>query len=146
MKRILMLMGLSAFLLPASLLAQSLNIDKLEKQNIGQAKMEVGFSTLLEGTVSDPNLEVFVFVHQPHLNAWRAFPAVTEFKPEAPGRYRWRAICHFGELNGTGIGNSHQVKVLAFDHATAARGLPPESSASAVAKVKTNVIVLKRVK
>jgi len=130
----------------AGVRAQSLNIDKLEKQNIGQAKKEVGFSTLLEGTVSDPNLEVFVFVHQPHLQTWRAFPATTDFKPEAKGQYRWRAICQFGELNGTGIGNSHQVKVMAFDHATAARGLPPESAASAVAKGKTDVIVIKRVK
>ena len=134
-------------MLPAGSFAQSsLTIDKLERTSLAQSKNEVAFSALLEGTIGDPNLEVFVFVHQPRVNRWRPFPATTDFKPEASGRYRWRALCLFGELNGKGVGDSHQVRVMAFDHQTARKGLPEVSASAAIAAAKTEVIVLKRVK
>ena len=56
--------------LSAEAFAQSgLAIDKLEGNGIQQAVKEVGFSALLEGTVADASLAVFVFAYQPRLNA-----------------------------------------------------------------------------
>ena len=134
-------------ILSANVFAQSsLTIDKLERSAITQAKKEVAFSALLEGTIADPDLEVFVFVHQPQLNRWRPFPATTDIKPEPNGQYRWRAICLFGELNGKGVGGSYQARAMAFDKQTSRKGLPEIDSASAIAAAKTEVIVLKRVK
>lgn len=130
----------------AGAFAQSLQIDKIEKQSVAQAKKEVGFSALLEGTVADPSLEVFVFVYQPGLKGWTAFPATTDYKPEGSARYRWRAICHFGQLDGKGVGDIHQVRAMAFDHRTASKGLPEEARAAAIAADKTEMIVLKRIK
>src|SRR5256885_10408602 len=100
-------------------LAQSvLLIDKLERQDLLLAKKDVGFSALLEGTVSDPDLAVFVLVHQPRLGGWRIFPATTDGRNrETNGGYRWRAICHFGEFDGRGVGDSHQIKAIAVDRA-----------------------------
>ncbi len=130
-------------ILAASGYAQSLTIDKLERKPVSQATKEVGFSALVEGTVSDPELEVFVFVLQPHLGGWRLFPATTDHRPESKDRYRWRAICQFGELDGKGVGGSYQLRAVVFDHATVAAGLP----AAAIGKAtKTEVVVLKRVK
>lgn len=129
--------------LSTSLFAQTLNIDKLERTAVGQATKDVRFSTLLEGTVSDPNLDVFVFVYEASLKGWRAFPATTDFKAETPGRYRWRAIVQFGQLNGKGVGESHEVRAMVFDKRTVLKGLNEKAVASAV---KTESIVLKRTK
>jgi hypothetical protein len=124
--------------------AQStLSIDKLDKTNIGQAKKEVGFSTLLEGVVSDPNIEVFVMIRGDNDKGWRFFPATVDFNPEAKGRYRWRAICQFGELNGKGIGENHQVQAVAFDKKIVMKGLTAQAMTDAG---KTEVISLKRTK
>ncbi len=133
-------------LLAASVQGQSLAIDKLDRTTLSQASKEVEFSALLEGTIDDPDLEVFVFVHQPHLNRWRAFPATTDYAAETKGRYRWRAIIQFGELDGKGIGNTYQVKVMAFDKQTASKGLPEKARAETVAASMTEVITLKRVR
>lgn len=143
MKELLTLVGLSTLLLPASVFGQSITIDKLDKHDLAQAKKEVAFSTLLEGTVNDPNLQVFVFAYQPHLKAWRIFPATVAVKPETKDQYRWRAICQFGKLNGLGVGDNHQVRAIAFDRSELANGPPKDPMAS---KIKTEVIVLKRVK
>ncbi len=140
MKTILTL-SLSCILSAYAFAQSSLTIDKLEKSAIAGAKKEVAFSTLLEGTVSDPNLEVFVFVKQPHLKAWRVFPATIDTIPEAKGQYRWRAICQFGELKGTGVGDNYQARAFALDKQTIKDGLPQKIPAESL---KTEVIVLKR--
>src|SRR5881628_2506556 len=128
----------------AEAFAQSgLVIDKLEGNGIQQAVKEVGFSALLEGTVADANLAVFVFAYQPGLNAWRTFPATTDSRPGSDGKYRWRAICQFGEVDGPGVGDTYQVRAVAFDRSTIAARLPARLPLSAP---KTSIIALKRVK
>jgi hypothetical protein len=127
-----------------SAFAQSnLKIDKLERKSLKDASNEVGFSARIEGTVGDPNLEVFVFVHQPHLGGWLPFHASIETKPEVKGQYRWRAICQFGELDGKGKDSSYQVRAMVFDKKTVQDGLPEKALSKAD---KTEVIVLKRVR
>jgi len=124
--------------------AQSaLTIDKLERQGIAKAAKEVGFSSLLEGTVSDPDLVVFILVRQAQSKGWRVFPATTERSPESKGRYRWRAICHFGDLDGRGVGAEYQVKAIAFEPAALAQGLSLKRSQGAPT---TEPVILKRAK
>ena len=121
----------------------SIMIDKLDRTSISQATKEVGFSSLLEGTVPDPNLEVYVLVKGPNDTGWRLFPATTDFRPEAPGRYRWRAICLFGKLHGEGIGQTHQIQVVAAEKNSSLKGV----LAQAIAKApQTGIISLKRTK
>lgn len=124
--------------------AQSrLTIDKLERADVAAAAKEVPFSSLLEGTVADPDLEVVVFVFQPHLKGWKPFVATVDTRSEGKGVYRWRAICQFGELGGKGIGDTYQARAVAFDRVVAAKGLTDKAVDGAL---KTEVIVVKRVK
>jgi len=126
--------------------AQSvLLIDKLERQDLVLAKKEVAFSALLEGTVSDLDLAVFVLVYQPGWGAWRFFPATTDgTKRDTGGGYRWRAICHFGEFDGRGVGDSHQIKAVAVDRAHIGTGnLPLPLPAGTL---QTSLVTVKRVK
>ena len=58
-------------------------------------------------------------------------------------RYRWRGICQFGELDGAGVGESYQVRAMAFDKLAVSLGVPEKSLSDAV---KTNTLVVKRVK
>ena len=116
----------SFHLFPQAFAQSVLLIDKLERQDLLLAKKEVAFSALLEGTVSDPDLAVFVLVHQPRLGGWRIFPATTDGRNrETNGGYRWRAICHFGEFDGRGVGDSHQIKAVAVDRARIGTGNLP---------------------
>lgn len=113
-----------------SAFAQSVvSIDKLDKTSLAQAKKEVGFSTLIEGAVADPELTVFVMVRQPQLKTWRLFPAVVSEERGSDGKYRWRAICQFGELDGKGVGDLHEIKAISFDKSKIANGLPTKLSA-----------------
>lgn len=137
---------LLSLLLSTSAFAQSgLTIDKLERAGITKEVTEVGFSTVLEGTVDNPNLAVYVTTFQPRLNGWRLFPAVTTRGSD--GRYYWRAICQFGELGGKGVGDTHQVRAIAFDPSqipiSRSSKFPALDSPSVS---KTNVIVVKRTK
>ncbi len=120
-----------------------LKIDKIEKADVAKASRNVAFSTLLEGTIDDPDLEVFVLVYQPHLKGWRAFPATTEFRPEARSQYRWYAICQFGELDGRGVGVDYQARAIALDRETLNKGFPEKIPSSAP---QSEVIVFKRTK
>lgn len=136
--------SLPILLAAASAAAQStLTIDKLERQGFAQTSRQVGFSNLLEGTVSDPDLVVFVLVRRAQSKGWRVFPATTERLPESTGRYRWRAICHLGELDGRGVGAEYQVKAIAFEPGALAQGLSLKRSQQAPA---TEPVILKRVK
>lgn len=136
--------SLTILLAAASAAAQSnLTIDKLERQSFAQASKQVGFASLLEGTVSDPELVVLVLVREPQAKGWRVFPATTERSPESKGRYRWRAICHFGDLDGRGVGAEYQVKAIAFEPAAMAQGLSLKRSQAAPA---TEPVILKRIK
>jgi len=131
-----------SFLLFGSIaLAQSsLRIDKLEKKDLDQAGTEVGFSTVVEGTVNDPTLAVYVLVYQPHLKGWRLFPAAIR---DEGGSHRWRTLCRFGEFDGTGLGGSYQVRAVAFSKDQIARGLPKKLPSDVL---KSNTVVLKRTK
>lgn len=125
--------------------AQSLiTIDKLEGQNILLAKKEVGFSATLEGTISNPDLLVHVLVYQPRLRAYRIFPGVTDTQAGSDGMYRWRALCHFGELSGNGIGDLSNVLAVGIDKSALVQGRLPQRLPS-TAPVST-AIGLKRVK
>jgi hypothetical protein len=126
-----------------ALAQSSLRIDKLERKSLKEASREVGFSTLIEGTVDDPNKEVFVFVYQPHLGGWLPFHANVDTNPEMKGQYRWRAICQFGELGGKGKGSSYKVRAMVFDKKTVMEGLPERALSQAE---KTEVVLLKRVR
>jgi hypothetical protein len=46
-------------------------IDKMDDKDISKASKEASFSSLLEGTVDDPNLVVYVLVSYPNKNGWR---------------------------------------------------------------------------
>jgi hypothetical protein len=135
---------LFCLLFAAGAMAQSIvSIDKLERKSITEAKTDVGFSALVEGAVSSSDLVVYIMVYQPHLKAWRLFPAVMDEKAEA-GNYHWRAICQFGELNGKGVGSNYQVKAVAFDSAEIKKnGLPKTLPLSIV---NSNAIDLKRIR
>ncbi len=132
--------GLALVLFGCSALAQSsLRIDKLERKNIEEAGTTVGYSGLIEGTTDNPDQIIYALVHEPHLKAWRLFPATIH---EEGGAYRWSALCHFGKSDGTGIGASYQVRVMALDRSRAlSEGLPAKLSSTTL---KSNVIVLKR--
>jgi hypothetical protein len=77
-------------------------------------------------------------VYQPHRKAWHIFPATIM---EEAGVYRWRALCHFGKVDGTGVGASYSIRALAFKKDQLASGLPKTISPSVF---KSNAIVLKR--
>jgi hypothetical protein len=139
MRRLIWLLIASAVFPVAAFSQTSLSIDRLERKTLAQASTEVAFSTVLEGTVGSPDLAVSVLVYQPHLKAWRVFPAATERKPEAAGRYRWRAICQFGELDGRGKGDQYKVRVVAVDPADLVKAVRGPA-------VETGTITLKRVK
>ncbi len=144
-----MALRLALFFFPALLFpsgapaATVLTIDKLERAEIAEAAKEVSFSAFLEGTVADPELQVFVFVHQPRLGGWRIFPATVDTDHDRSGGYRWRAICQFGELSGKGKGDTYLVRAYAFDRLTVSQGLPPSAVEAAI---KTEIIALKRVR
>ncbi len=142
MKKLLTVLLFLLFI--SSAFAQSvISVDKLERKDIAQASKEVGFSVLLEGVVNSPDLTVYALVYQPHLKMWRLFPATVDEKPEG-ANYRWRALCHLGELDGKGVGDQYQVKILAFDSNTVkSNGLPKKLSSNVL---NSNSIVLKRVK
>ena len=108
---------LSALLLAATVFPQSrLTIDRLNRQDIQAIPKEVSYSTLLEGTVDDPRLAVYVLVYEPGIGGWKTYPAtVDETRIDEAGGYRWRAICHFGEYGGQGVGLSFQVRVIAIE-------------------------------
>jgi len=143
MRRYLLAM-IAAALLPANAFPQSqLAIDKFDRKSINQAAKEVGFSTLLEGTVGDPELSVFVLVSQPHIQDWRVFPAAVDRTAEGAGRYRWRAVCNLGELDGAGKGDNFQLRAIALDPRLLSSGLPERLPP---ATAKSSTIVLKRVK
>jgi hypothetical protein len=139
----LSLVFLFLFFASGAFAQSTLSIDKLDKTSISQAPKEVGFSTLLEGVVSDPNQEVLVMAKGPSDKGWRLFPATVDFNPEAKGRYRWRAIVQFGSQDGKGIGETHQVQAVAFDKQTVMKGLTAQAMTNAG---KTEVISLKRIK
>jgi hypothetical protein len=125
--------------------AQSLiTIDKLEGKNILNAKKEVGFSATLEGTISNPDLLVHVLVYQPGSRAYRIFPALTDTQAEYDGKYRWRALCHFGELSGRGIGDLSNIVAVGLDRTALIQGRLPKKLPS-TAPVSAP-IGLKRVK
>ena len=117
------------------------SIDKLDKKDIAKSKVEVGFSALIEGTVGDSSQLVYAMVYQPHLKAWRLFPAVVY---DEGGVHRWRALCHFGKPDGTGAGDEYPVKAVAFSKDTIAKSGMPQKLSSEV--LKSDTVVLKRAK
>ena len=129
---------------PAVFAQTGIAIDKLEGENILLSKKEVGFSATLEGTISDPELLVHVLVYQPRLKAYRIFPAVTDTRAEPDGKYRWRALCHFGELSGRGIGDLSNILAVGIDKNALIEGRLPERLPSTAPK--SAAIGLKRVK
>ena len=137
---------LLAVLLATNAFAQSrLSIDKLDDKDIIKAVKEVAFSTMLEGTVDDPKLAVYVLVHSPG-GAWRSFPAVVEgTRVDPAGGYRWRAICQFGDYDGRGVGVSYQVRVAAFTPKHIKRNGNLMESVSR-GSLQSNAITIKRVK
>jgi hypothetical protein len=95
--------ALALFLLiAAGVFAQSrLNIDKLDRKSLSESKKEVASAALLEGTVSDSKLSVFVMVYEPDTKAPRFYETtVDETRTDPAGGYRWRAICNFGKIGG----------------------------------------------
>jgi hypothetical protein len=142
MKRIFVF---SLFLLFCSAaFAQSvLNISKLEKKDIAQANTNVGLSALLEGDVASRDAVVYVMVYEPHLKAHRFFPAAVDQEPQN-GKYHWRAICRFGEHDGTGIGATYQARAVAFDPNQVKKNGLPAALPSSVAN--SSALILKRVK
>ncbi len=142
MKRILVFSLLLLFCSAA--FAQSVvKISKLEKQDVAQAKTDVGLSSLIEGDVTSRDAIVYVMVYQPHLKAHRLFPAAVD-RDSQNGKYHWRAICRFGEHNGTGIGATYQVRAIAFDANQIKKNGMPAALPSSV--TNSNPLILKRVK
>ena len=108
---------LLSLFLAVNVLAQSaLTINKVNRKELTATAPEVAFSTVLEGTIDDPTLAVYLIVRESGNNAWRSYPAtVADQKPEPSGKYKWYAICQFGEVDGRGVGNSYQVRAIAVD-------------------------------
>jgi len=73
-------------------------------------------------------------------SACRAFPATTDSRPGSDGKYRWRAICQFGELDAPGVGDTYQVRAVAFDRSTIAARLPARLPSSAPRQSGKSVI------
>jgi hypothetical protein len=117
------------------------SIDKIDNTDIAKAKAEVGFSAIFEGVVNDPSLTVYVMVYQPHLKAWRMFPSSIH---KEDGKYRWRALCHFGSSTGVGISDGYEVKAIAINKDTLAKSGFPKKLPSTV--LDANSLVLKRTK
>jgi hypothetical protein len=80
-------------------------------------------------------------VYQPHLKAWRTFPSSIYSED---GKYRWRALCHFGKSASTGIGDAYKVKAFAINKDTLAKNGTPKKLSSSV--LNSNSLVLKRTK
>jgi hypothetical protein len=122
-----------------------LTIDKLDKKSINEAAKEVAYSALLEGTIGDPNQEIWVNVSESGSSSPRSFKAtIDETRRDEAGGYRWRAICYFGEFNGRSNGKSYEVSVSAID-----KNQIDEYStlgAFSASSHQTNPITLKRVK
>jgi hypothetical protein len=107
---------LSLFLAATVFAQPRLTIDKLDREDIAAIAKEVSFSTLLEGTIENPDLAVYVLVREPNGNDWRSYPATVDgTRVDPAGGYRWRAICHFGGYDGDGVGLSYKVRVIAID-------------------------------
>jgi hypothetical protein len=117
------------------------SIDTLDKTDIAKAKAEVGFSAMMEGSVDDPSLVIYVMVYQPYLKAWRLFPASIHGEG---GKYRWSALCHFGKSTGAGIGDGYQVKAIAFSKDSLSKSGFPNKLSSIV--LNSNSLVLTRTK
>jgi hypothetical protein len=134
---------LLCLLLSTSGLAQSaLTIDKLNRKDVNATAKETAYSSLIEGTIEDPDLTVYVQVLDPRNSAWRSYKAIVDkIKPDPDGRYRWRALCHFGEYDGRGIGASYQVRAIALDPQNSTR-----LDGSTESTLLTNTIAIKRVK
>jgi hypothetical protein len=129
----------------ASAAAQSrITIDKMHRKDINAAVKEVSYSTLLEGTVDDPDLAVYVMVYESRIKAWRSYRAtVINQVLDSAGGYRWRAICNFGEFDGRGVGVSYQVRVIAMDPKLL--GKFDWSDPFQAGVLKTNTLAIKRV-
>jgi hypothetical protein len=137
---------LMSLLFAVGALAQSrLTINKIDCKDITEAAKEVPFSALVEGTVDDPDLLVYILVHEPRLNAWRSYRATVEnYEADEAGKYRWNAICQFGEMDGLGVGASYQVKAIALDRKISGQAritnrLPADA-------LRSQTIAIKRVK
>jgi hypothetical protein len=112
--KLLLLLLVATNLLQAQ---SNLTIDKLDHQGISTSALQVAFSALLEGTVSDPTLAVHVLVYESSINGWKSYPATVDgTRIDAAGGYRWRAICRFGEYHGT-VGLSYTVRAIAINPA-----------------------------
>jgi hypothetical protein len=137
--------NLVLFLLFAtSAFAQSIvSIDKLEKTSLAQAKKEVGFSTTIEGSVDNPNLTVLVLVKDPKVGLWKPFPAAVYSENASGGKYRWSAICQFGERDSKGDQETYQVRAIAFDKSQMSQEPGSKLPASTT---KTDIVTLKRTK
>lgn len=132
------------FLCTTVLAEPKLIIDKLNRKDINTAPKEAAFSTLLEGTVSEPDRAVFVLVYEPQKNVWRSYRANVQGHESEPGSgYKWRAICHFGEFDGRGVGDSYQVRVIAQDRKLPSKVDGNEQLQSSA--LQTETIVIKRV-
>jgi len=133
-------------LFAANVPAQSgLTIDKVNRGEIKAAVQEVAFSSVLEGTVDDPNLAVYVMVQDPAAKSWRSHRATVAVQnPDAAGRYKWYAICHFGKLDGQGVGSSYQVRAIAVDSKKAAQ--VQSSGSPAAGTLQSQTLTFKRVK
>lgn len=137
---------LFSILIAANALAQpGLAINKVDRQDLKASVQEVSYSTLLEGTVDDPNLAVYVMVYEPSIDAWRSYRAtVADQERDPAGTYKWFAICHFGEIDGRGVGASYQVKAIAIDRRNLAKVKLSDSLSSSAHKSQT--LTFKRVK
>jgi hypothetical protein len=135
-----------SLLFAATGFAQSrLTIDTLGRKEIKTAVKESSFSKLLEGTVDDSDLLVFVQVYEPDLKEWRSYRATVEItKSEKTGGYPWHAICHFGGYDGRGVGLSYQVRVVALDPRQP--GQTRLSNSLPAGALQTNSFSIKRVK
>jgi len=137
---ILLLFTTSAF-------AQSeITIDRVgsEPVRVGDGAKSVAFTALIEGVVTNPELSVYVVVTSPGAAGERIFTAVVDIsRPDSIGRYRWRAVCQFGELTGQGaIGVSYEAQAIAVNPSIVKRGRLLE--ALTASEVKSTVIPITR--
>lgn len=136
----LILLSLFACLLFSrpTLAQENITLTGLEREHISQSDKEVGYAATLEGTVSDPNLLVYVMVHHPRQKVWRLYPAVVDHTPTADV-YTWTAIAHFGKLRGDGVGEAFRVRAVAFEPEELADG-PPSVLPPGAPKTKVHVL------
>jgi hypothetical protein len=130
-------------LFTASAFAQSLTIDKLDRKNFKEAPREVSYSSLLEGTIDNPNLVINVFVYESGNPVPRAFGAsVDATRVDSAGGYRWRAVCYFGDFGGKSVGQTYQVRVVAMDP----NKIRDTADILSATSAQTDAIELKRVR